>query len=82
MWVKSNIQNIPPKTHNLLTLLKGVIELSDEGQLFLIKLNQYQIEGRYPEDIQKLYAITNEELTNQYFEKIKAISSCLLKKMP
>src|SRR4051794_28667667 len=52
LWVKNNVENIPPKTHNLLKIIKeSSIELSVEDQAFLIKLNQYQIESRYPEDI-------------------------------
>jgi HEPN domain-containing protein len=82
LWVKNNLENAPPKTHNLLKILKEAnLDLPDEDQAFLIKLNQYQIESRYPEDIDKLYAITNKQLTEEYFNKITLIEKCLRKKM-
>jgi HEPN domain-containing protein len=80
LWVKTNKENFPPKIHNLLTLINQTnISLTDADKMFLLKLNQYQIEGRYPEDIQKLYKITNKKLTQEYITTIKTISLCLLK---
>jgi len=82
LWVKNNIENIPPKTHNLLKIIKEAgLDLPTEDQAFLIKLNQYQIESRYPEDIDKLYKITDKYLTEEYFNKIDLIDKCLRKKM-
>ena len=82
LWVKNNIENVPPKTHNLLKIIKEAgLELSSENQAFLIKLNQYQVESRYPEDIDKLYAITDKPLTEDYFAKIANIDKCLREKM-
>ena len=83
IWVINNNDNIPPKTHNLLKLLKEAnIILDDSQQLFLLKLNQYQIEGRYPEDIGKLYKITDKSLATQYIKEIKKLKKCFLDKMP
>lgn len=82
LWIKNNEENYPPKIHNILSLLKQAnITLDDEQQLFLLKLNQYQIEGRYPEDIEKLYKITDVKLTLDYFGQIKKIAQCLQEKM-
>lgn len=82
LWVKSNKENYPPKIHNILSILKQAETTLDEVQLlFLLKLNQYQIEGRYPEDIEKLYKITNRPLVNEYLKSIKTIAQCLLNKL-
>ncbi len=82
LWVKSNAENAPPKTHNLLKLInESNLDLSVEDKAFLIKLNQYQIESRYPEDIDNLYKITDFKLTSEYFDKIKFIEICLRKKL-
>jgi HEPN domain-containing protein len=82
LWVNSNIENTPPKTHNLLKIIKeSNLELSPEDQAFLIKLNQYQVESRYSEDIDKLYKITDRKLTEEYFNKISTIEKCLKEKM-
>jgi HEPN domain-containing protein len=82
LWIKTNVENTPPKTHNLLKLVKeSNVDLSPEDQTFLIKLNQYQIESRYPDDIDKLYSITDKQLTEDYFNKIFLIEKCLREKM-
>jgi HEPN domain-containing protein len=83
LWIKNNKENYPPRIHNILTILQQAkIILDEEYLLFLLKLNQYQVEGRYPEDIEKLYKITNRKLTLQYITTIKTIAQCLLNKLP
>jgi len=83
LWVKNNKENVPPKTHNLLKIIKeSSLDLSDDDQAFLIKLNQYQIESRYPEDIDRLYKITDKQLTDGYFNKIYLIEKCLRNNLP
>lgn len=83
LWVKNNIDNVPPKTHNLLKLVnESNLFLSPQDQAFLIKLNQYQIESRYPEDVDKLYKITDKKLTEEYLNKIDLIEQCLRKNLP
>ena len=80
IWVKNNESNYPPKIHNLLTILKQAnVTLEDDQSLFLLKMNQYQIEGRYPEDIEKLKNITDAELTEKSLNNINNIAKCLLK---
>ena len=82
-WIMCHEAHYPPKIHNLLSLLKLTdITLSEEYLLFLLKLNQYQIEGRYPEDIEKLYRITDFTLTNDYIRTINIIAKCLQEKLP
>lgn len=82
LWVKNNTENVPTKTHNLLKIIKEAsVDLPVEDQAFLIKLNQYQIESRYPEDVDKLYKITDKRLTEEYFNKIFLIEKCLRLKM-
>jgi len=79
LWVKSHAENIPPKTHNLIKLLDETgIVLNDDDRSFLLLLNQYQIESRYPDDIEQLYKITDGYTVEQYFLKIKSIEQCLL----
>lgn len=82
LWIKNNGENYPPKIHNILSILeKANVKLEEEQQLFLLKLNRYQIEGRYPEDIDKLYKITKKDLANEYSVKLKEIAKCLQKKL-
>ncbi len=82
LWVKNNIENYPPKIHNILTILQQAkIILEEKDLLFLLKLNQYQIEGRYPEDMEKIFNLTDEQLTMTYITTIKTIAQCLQKKL-
>ena len=83
LCVINGTENIPPKTHNLLKILnESGVKLNEKQQVFLLKLNQYQIEGRYPEDIGKLYKFTNAKLTTEYIKEIKNLKKCFLEKMP
>ncbi|MBK5285465.1 MAG: HEPN domain-containing protein [Bacteroidia bacterium] len=82
VWIKSNNENYPPKIHNILSVLQQAkVSLEEKHQLFLLKLNQYQVEGRYPEDIEKLYKITDRKLVAEYVVTIKDIAKCLQKKL-
>ena len=82
VWVQNNTENHPPRTHNLLKLLnEAKVSLSEDDQLFLVKLNKYQIEGRYPEDIENLYAITHKLLVTEYIKKIKQLQLWLRKQL-
>lgn len=82
LWIKNNQDNYPPKIHNLLAILKQADTVLDEDQqLFLLKLNQYQVEGRYPEDIEKLYKVTDGKLTTEYIANIKTIAKCLQREL-
>ena len=80
LWVKKNTENIPPKIHNLLKLVKDInLTRTEQDQLFLLKLNQYQIEGRYPDDIAKLYQMTNKNLTENSISETNKIAQCIQK---
>ena len=49
-WVKDNIGNTPPKIHNLINLIaKTNAKLPKTDKDFLSILNQFQLEGRYPD---------------------------------
>lgn len=55
-WVKDNISNTPPKIHNLITLAdKTNLQLSEDDKSFLFGMNQFQLEGRYPDYKDQLY---------------------------
>jgi HEPN domain-containing protein len=57
--IASQINDVPPKIHNLTTLAKrcGIdVDLSEESLNLLEQLNPLQIEARYPEHKEKLAA--------------------------
>ncbi len=64
IWIKYNQDNVPPRTHNLNHLLTSTpIELTDERSEFMLSLNRFQLEGRYPDYLTKLHNICNEQFT-------------------
>ncbi|MBI1939064.1 MAG: HEPN domain-containing protein [Ignavibacteriales bacterium] len=82
LWIKHNDTNVPPKTHNLNLLLSQTpLTLSDEQNEFLLNLNRFQLEGRYPEHITKMKQICNYDFTNEIIAKTKEIKLWLQEKL-
>lgn len=82
LWIKYNNNNVPPRTHNLIFLLSQTpIELAEEQSEFLLNLNRFQLEGRYPEYISKMHEICNDKFTNEIIEKTEALKSWLIEKL-
>lgn len=49
-FVKDNNINVPPKVHNLVFLVKQTnLKLTDEQMVLLTIINDFQIQGRYPD---------------------------------
>ena len=79
LWVKHNEKNVPPRTHNLLHLLSTTpITLDDEKSEFMLKLNRFQLEGRYPEYLTKMHNICNETFTKATIEETQKLRRWLL----
>ncbi len=78
LWIKYNQQNIPPKTHNLNFILSQTpLKLSEEQSEFLLNLNRFQLEGRYPEYITKIQEICSYDFTHEILTRTKEIKLCL-----
>jgi HEPN domain-containing protein len=64
LWVKNSPDNpTPPKIHNIGRILEQAnvpVELVD--MKFFLKMNEFQIEGRYPEQVY--------EMTKSYTKKV------------
>lgn len=71
-YVKNNENRIPPKLHNLIRLaeLTG-IELSEEKKMILDKINDFNIEVRYPEYKNEFHKICNKEFADDQIQKNK-----------
>ncbi|MBM2815018.1 MAG: hypothetical protein HW421_1780 [Ignavibacteria bacterium] len=81
-WVKSNLSNIPPFTHNLLKILSEIeIILEGEHKHFLLEMNAFQIKGRYPDYINELEATINKEVNEKYLQQTEIFISWLKKKL-
>lgn len=81
-WIKFNEGNIPPRTHNILTLIASTpISLSTEQSEFILYLNRFQLEGRYPDYMTKLYQICNKEFTTDFIERTNELRLWLINKL-
>jgi len=56
--IAETTKKIPPKTHNLIYLIKvGNVQLPQELFEFVTKINNFSIVTRYPEDFSKLLRV-------------------------
>jgi HEPN domain-containing protein len=82
LWIKYNTENIPPRTHNLIHLLSATpIEMTDDKSEFLLNLNRFQLEGRYPEYLTKMHNICNEQFTKSMVDTTNNIRIWLLENL-
>ncbi len=81
-WIKNNNDPMPPRTHNLLKLAEesGLV-LSDDEKLFLLEVNDFNIEARYPDNKFDFYKKCKREFAEVYLKKIKEFYECTLKQM-
>lgn len=83
LWIKYYESNVPPKTHNLVYLLSTTpVCLTDNQSEFLLNLNRFQLEGRYPEYFTKMNSICNESFTREIIAQAKELKECLQKIVP
>lgn len=72
--------NFPPKTHLLHVMAKEAsVGLSEEQMDFLRKVNEFNIEARYPDYKMSFYKLCTKDFTVEYFNKIKEMYLWLLK---
>ena len=80
LWVKNNEENIPPKTHNLIVLLKQAnVDLGEEKMNFLVNYNNFQLSARYPDYLNEIYNVCTKQFTERQMYNVKEIRQCLLK---
>ena len=81
-WVKDNVSNTPPKIHNLITLVdKTKLQISEEDRNFFFNMNQFQLEGRYPDYKDQLYKKYKAIQTKKILDQVNTIMKCLLKSL-
>jgi HEPN domain-containing protein len=82
LWIKYNEENIPPRTHNLIHLLSATpIQLTDDRSEFILNLNRFQLEGRYPDYLTKMHNICNESFTKSMLENTNELRLWLLERL-
>jgi HEPN domain-containing protein len=72
LFVDRNDNIIPPKIHNLVRLAElSKIELDDEQRFLLDKINDFNIQMRYPDYKLEFYKRCDEKYANEQLGKIK-----------
>ena len=72
MYVQTNENKIPPKVHNLVRLSElALLELNDEKRIFFDRVNDFNLEVRYPEFKNEFYKLCTKELATENLIKIK-----------
>ncbi len=78
-WVKDNPEDHPPRIHHLLKLLSSTtLRISEADQKFLDEFNVFQLEGRYPDYMMKIFSVCTKEYTDIILTKVKTIRTWLL----
>jgi HEPN domain-containing protein len=76
LFVERNDNTIPPKIHNLVRLAElSKIELDDDQKFLLDRINDFNIQARYPDYNLDFYKRCNSEFTNEHLGKIKEFYS-------
>jgi HEPN domain-containing protein len=74
LFVKNNENKIPPKIHNLVRLTElSSLNLDDEKKFILDKINDFNLEVRYPEYKNEFYKICTKEFTEEKINQINEL---------
>lgn len=72
LYVKINVDNFPPKIHNLLRLAEiSALALTSEQQEFFDDVNEFNLAARYSDYKEAFYQRCTREYTEPYFTGIK-----------
>jgi HEPN domain-containing protein len=81
-WVKDNKNDAPPKMHNLLAIAERTkLILSEEQKLFLLNINDFNLEVRYPDYKLQFYKKCNKVFSKDKFDRIEGMYKWLLKQI-
>jgi HEPN domain-containing protein len=68
------LQELPPKTHNLIYLLDKIgVRPAEQMGKFIVRLSEANIATRYPEDLERLQAHFTPSLTAVIVEQTEDI---------
>lgn len=81
-WLRDNENNHPPRVHNLNILLRNTkLNLTDEQWKFIVLMNDFQLEGRYPDYSEMIYKRCNSKYTNHILKETNKLRIWLLKNL-
>lgn len=82
LWIKNKSNNHPPRIHNLLKIAEEAkIKLIENQKVFLLNVNDFNIETRYPDYKFEFYKRCDLKFTKKNYTDIKEFYKWLLKKV-
>ena len=79
---KKNKGNTPPKIHNFIRILdEAKIAYSPEQKAFMVIMNNFQLDGRYPNYLDSLYKLYKKKNTGTILEQVKIFSLWLQRQL-
>jgi len=82
-WVKDNPTDYPPRIHNLVRLAGNTnLNFAPDDLLFFDKMNDYQMEGRYPDYHFTIYKICTPKFTEEILNNVKRLKEWLTNQLP
>ncbi len=82
-YVKDNASDFPPKTHNLLFLASNTaLNPSPDHLRLLSQMNQFQLDGRYPDYKLTMFQIASKTYTENLLQEIELLKTWLNSKLP
>lgn len=74
LYVSVNDNQLPPKIHNLVRLAElSKLEATDEIMDFLNRVNDFNIDARYPDYKFSFYTTCTREFALEHFKRIKEL---------
>lgn len=81
-WVNDNLDDFPPRIHNLRRLAEQTkLSFSPDQLIFLEQMNTFQMEGRYPDYRFAIYQMFDLEATRTILEQTEKFYQWLLNNM-
>jgi HEPN domain-containing protein len=81
-WIKENENNYPPRIHNIIRLITASgMEIPNDYLVFLDRLNDFQIEGRYPDYSFDIFKTCNKQFAEEIISQATKIKKWLIEKL-
>jgi HEPN domain-containing protein len=77
-WVKDNVDDFPPRIHDIQFLYNQTELTLPEWYDFMAVINNWNIDSRYPDYKDKIYSMATTEYVAMQFSKIEKLRECLL----
>ncbi|MBO0358361.1 HEPN domain-containing protein [Hymenobacter sp. BT186] len=82
LWVQDNTDDYPPRIHNITRLLAATTyALNPAEEVLVAELNQFQMEGRYPDYARTVYQRATASHTQDVLHDTATLRQCLLNKL-